>query len=322
MTNFLLLNTKILLRITTLNLSFNCLTSQSASAIYDVILGGALNTLNLSGNRLDEKGMSKISQALKSNVTVKILFLSYNIIGVNGAKALAVALCHNCTLEHIYINNNKIIDDGAVAICECFKIKNKRLSCIKSLTLASNGLTSHSIAAITTAIQEGALTLLDLSSNDLGENGVYEISKALQVNLTIKQLFLYKSNIEVRGALSLAVALCYNHTLEGLDLYDNKILDDGAIAFSESLKTNRTLKHLDIAQNNITEIGATDLAEVFKCNPVLKSLIISGNECVAEVFKPGRENLVYNETVKRYYHFKSSSSPTFGITLNRVWIKD
>ena len=299
------------------------MTSQSASAIHDVILGGALNTLNLSGNRLDEKGMSKISQALKSNVTVKMLFLSCNIIGVNGAKTLAVALCHNCTLEHLFINNDEIIDDGAVAICECFKIKNKRLSCIKSLNLASNGLTSRSIAAITTAIQEGAITRLDLSLNDLGENGVYEISKALLLNLTIKKLFLCTSNIGVRGALSLAVALRHNHTLEDLNLYNNKILDDRAIAFCESLKTNRTLKHLNIAQNNITEIGANDLAEVFKCNPVLKSLIISGNECVVEVFKPGYENLVYNETVRRYYRFESSSSsPTVGITLNRVWIKD
>ena len=186
LTNFLLLNTKILLHITTLDLSFNHLTSQSASAIQDIILEGALITLNLTWNVLDDRSISKISQALKSNVTVKTLHLSCNNIGVNGAKALAVALCHNCTLEHLFINNNEIMDDGAVAICECFKIKDKRLSCIKSLNLASNSLTSRSI----TAIQEGALTLLDLSSNDLGDNGVYEISKALQVNLTIKQLVL------------------------------------------------------------------------------------------------------------------------------------
>ena len=214
------------------------------------------------------------------------------------------------------------MDDGAVAICECFKIKDKRLSCIKSLNLASNSLTSLSITAITTAIQEGALTLLDLSSNDLGDNGVYEISKALQVNLTIKQLVLCKSNIGVKGGLSLAVSLCYNHTLEDLYLSSNKILDDGAIAFGESLKTNRTLKYLGIAFNNITEIGITEIAEVFKYNPVLESLNISGNECVVEVFKPGHENLVYNETVGRCYRFENSSSPTFDITLNRVWIKD
>ena len=321
LTNFLLLNTKILLHITTLDLSDNYLTSQSASAIYDVILGGALNTLSLSWNILDDRSMSMISQALQSNVTVKTLDLSCNHIGVDGAKSLAVALCHNCTLEHLFINRNKIMDDGAVAICECFKINNKRLSFIKSLRLASNSLTSCSITAITTAIQEGALTLLDLSSNDLGDNDVYEISKALQVNLTIKQLYLVGSNIVVSGALSLAVALCYNHTLENLYLADNKILDDGAIAFGESLKTNRTLKYLDITHNNITEIGATEIAEVFKCNPVLEGLRISGKECV-KVFKPDHENLLYNETVGRCYCFNLSklSDPAFGILLYREWI--
>ena len=321
LTNFLLLNTKMLLRITTLDLSYNSLTSQSASAIHDVILEGALINLNLRWNILDERSMSMISQALKSNETIKTLDLSSNYIGVNGAKSLAVALCHNCTLEHLFISCNEIMDDGAVAICECFKIKNKKLSHIKSLHLASNSLTSRSITAITTAIQEGALTLLDLSANDLGDNGVYEISKALQVNLTIKQLYLAESNIGVRGALSLAVALCYNHTLEDLHLVNNKILDDGAIAFGESLKTNRTLKYLNIAHNNITEIGATEIAEVFKCNPVLRTLRISGKECV-EVFKPDHKNLLYNETVGRCYCFNSNklSHPAFGILLNREWI--
>ena len=321
LTNFLLLNAKILLHITTLDLSFNYLTSQSASAIHDVILEGALITLNLRCNILDERSMSMISQALQSNVTIKTLDLAYNHIGINGAKSLAVALCHNCTLEHLFISCNEIMDDGVVAICECFKIKNTKLSHLKSLHLASNSLTSHSITAITTAIQEGALTLLDLPSNDLGDNGVYEISKALQVNLTIKQLYLSSSNIGVRGALSLAVALCYNHTLEDLYLTWNKILDDGAIAFGESLKTNRTLKYLDIAHNNITEIGAAEIAEIFKCNPVLEGLGISGKECV-EVFKPDHKNLLYNETVGRCYYFINSSelsNPNFDISLIRIW---
>ena len=320
LTNFLLLNTKILLHITTLDLSINSLTSQSASAIHNVILEGALITLNLSCNFLDERSMSMISQALKSNETIKTLDLSGNHIGVNGAKSLAVALCHNCTLEHLFINGNEIMDDGAVAICGCFKVNNKRLSCIKLLHLAFNSLTSRSITAITTAIQEGALTFLNLSANDLGDNGVYEISKALQVNLTIKHLCLGGNNIGVTGALSLAVALCYNHTLEDLLLTNNKILDDGAIAFGESLKTNRTLKYLDIAHNRITEIGATEIAEVFKSNPVLKTLMISGKECV-EVFKPDQESLLYNETVGRCYYFSSSKLiyPAYGITLNRAW---
>ena len=66
--------------------------------------------------------MAEISQALKVNVTIKTLILSFNDIGANGAKLLSNALCYHHTMERLIIGNNKIMDDGAVAISECFKI--------------------------------------------------------------------------------------------------------------------------------------------------------------------------------------------------------
>ena len=325
--NFLLSNRNILLCINTLDLSFNFLTSRSATAISNVIQEGTLVALNISCNCLDESSIAEISQALKINATLKKLFLSFNNIGVNGAKSLAVALCHNHTLEHLVISNNKIMDDGAVAISDCFKIScgnNEQLTCIKSLDLSADSLTSHSTAAITTIIQEGPLVSLNLSCNKLGESSAFEISKALQRNLTLKQLFLSNNNIGDRGTLSLAVALCHNHTLEDLDISDNEILDDGAVAIAECLKTNRTLKYLNILFNNITEIGAIEIAEILKINPVLKTLKISGKECV-KTFNPNCKHLLYNETVGGWYCIVNLNNPDnldnpneLG-SLKRVW---
>ena len=270
---FLLANENILTHIKVLNLSSNCLTSQSASAVSNIIQKGALVKLYLSYNDLSESGIAEISQALKVNLSIKTLSLPLNNIGVNGAKSLATALYNNCILEFLYISNNKIMDDGVIAISECFKISvGKNANSLTMLDLSANDLTSHSSNAITTILQEGALISLNLSYNKLGESDAYEISKAIQTNLTLVQLFLSSNAIGVRGGLSIAVALCHNHTLAELDISHNEILDDGAIAFAECLKTNRTLKCLNVSHNNITKIGATEIVEVMKINPVLDKL--------------------------------------------------
>ena len=208
--------------------------------------------------------MLGIVQALQVNSTLIVLYLSVNNIETNGAKSLATALLHNQTLEELHISNNNIMDDGVIAISKCFKISDDnstKLNCIKSLNLIANCLTSHSVTAIITIIQEGALGSLDLSYNKLGEIGAHEISKALQTNLTLRQLCLSGNAIGVGGALSIAVVLHHNHTLAVLDISYNEILDDGAIAIAECLKTNRTLKYLNVSHNSITEIGATKIVE-------------------------------------------------------------
>ena len=307
-------------------MSSNCLTSQSATAISSFVQKGKLTTLGLSCNDLGESGISEISQALKLNSTLKILAVSLNDIGVNGAKSLAVALCHNHTLERLVVSNNKIMDDGIMAISECFKIigGNKRLNCIRSLDISANYLTSHSKTAVTAIIQEGALSSLVLCYNKLGETGTYEISKALQTNLTLKRLFLSSNNIGVSGALSLAVALCHNHTLENLDINNNEILDDGTIGIPECLKINKTLKSLNVSHNNITEIGAIELVDALKFNSVLEILKVD-EKCI-KILKPYK-SLMYNETVGRCYRIKvNSSDPTYlfdqDFSLIRVWIDD
>ena len=324
LSNFLLSNGNILFYVNILDLSLNCLTSHSAIAIGNIIQKGNLVTLDLSDNHLCDSGTAEISNALKVNSTLKKLSLSLNDIGVEGARSLAAALCHNHTLEFLCFGGNRITDDGVVAISECFKItsgKTAKLTCIKSLDLSANCLTSQSKTAVSTIIQEGALTWFNYSYNKLGESGAYEISKALQTNLTLQQLFLCSNSIGVSGALSIAVALCHNHTLEYLDISKNGILDDGAMAIAECLKTNRTLKYLNVSNNNITEIGATEIIEVLKFNSVIKKLNIDEN--LVEILQSYRKQLLYNETVDKCYCIEVKSSDQYDhIALIREWTDD
>ena len=320
--NFLLSNRNIVSSIKSLDLSFNCLTSHSAMAVGNIIQEGTLVALDLSCNGLSDSGTAEISQALKGNSTLKALSMSVNDIGVDGAKSLATALCHNCTLESFRVSVNEIMDDGVIAISECFKIsgsKGTKLTSIKSLGLSSNCLTSQSKSAISTIIQESGVVSLGLSFNKLGESGTEEISKALQVNLILKRLFLSGNAIGVGGALSLAVALCHNHILEHLDISRNEILDDGAIAIAECLKTNRKLKYLGVSHNGITEIGTVEIAEILKFNPVIETLKV--DKKWIEVLKLDIKQFLYNETVDKFYYIEVTSSNDQEVALIRTWNK-
>ena len=153
--NILLSNRNIMTYIEILSLVSNCLTSQSATDIINIIREGTLVELNLSCNNLDDDGMIKILQALQANSKLTILVLTFNDIGVNGAKSIGILLCHNRTLKHLYIGTNKLMDDGVTAISEQFKISEgnrTNLPCIKSLDLSANDLTSHSETAVSIII--------------------------------------------------------------------------------------------------------------------------------------------------------------------------
>ncbi|EED93781.1 hypothetical protein THAPSDRAFT_261803, partial [Thalassiosira pseudonana CCMP1335] len=116
-----------------------------------------------------------------------------------------------------------------------------------------------------------AITTLDLSKNDIDEEGLMALSEALgwkgctledldlsRCNInehnkgveslgdyyfpSLKSLFLNDTNLNANSAKKLAHALKLNTVIVTLSLRDNYgIGDEGAIAFAESLTTNRTL---------------------------------------------------------------------------------
>ena len=87
-------------------------------------------------------------------------------------------------------SGNAIGDVGITIFANFLLANEKLLTCIKDLDLLSNCLTSRSATAISSIIQEGTLVKLNLSCNNLGESGMLEIVQALQVNSTLKVLFL------------------------------------------------------------------------------------------------------------------------------------
>ena len=152
---------------------------------------GALTKLSLAQNKLEEAGTQAICEALEQNKMLKELdirgrgiFGNSNIGGKAGVNHAAKMLGVNGGLTKISLANNKLGEEGTKAICEALE-QNKTL---KELDISGNmyGSNIGGSAGVKHVAKmlgvNGGLTALDLSSNDVKDEGVSAVCEAIQSN--------------------------------------------------------------------------------------------------------------------------------------------
>ena len=86
------------------------------------------------------------------------------------------------------------------------------------------GSQGQDVRALAAALEKNStLTSIDLSYNNIGDEGVASMAAALEKNSTLTSIDLRANDIGVEGAASLAAALEKNSTLTSLDLQLNEI---------------------------------------------------------------------------------------------------
>ena len=107
------------------------------------------------------------------------------------------------------------------------------------LDVGSNKITSQACQYLSVAILNYAfVTTLNLSSNQIGSNGIQHLTEALQSNRinTITTLDLGSNQIEDVGIRCLSMALRQNRTLIKLNLSNNHISASGIQHFAQTLQ--------------------------------------------------------------------------------------
>jgi Leucine-rich repeat (LRR) protein len=164
------------------------------------------------------------------------------------------------------------------------------------LDLARGAFTAAGAAALIAAPVAANLTYLNLSSNQLGDEGYASVADAITrsglidldmsgslsdpagpataralahstITNTLRRLNLSLAHFGADGATALAAAPWEG--LESLDLYGNGIGDQGAAAIAASNSLHR-LRFLDLGDNTITDAGALALAR----SPHLEALTV------------------------------------------------
>ena len=103
-----------------------------------------MQELDLSLNKISDKGATALAQAMKGNTTLQILYLNSNKISDKVATALAQAMKGNTTLQELDLKNNQISDEGATALAQAMKGN----TTLQGLDLQNNQISDEGVTAL------------------------------------------------------------------------------------------------------------------------------------------------------------------------------
>jgi Ran GTPase-activating protein (RanGAP) involved in mRNA processing and transport len=286
---------------------------------YLVPVMGGLTSLNLSSNELcgiDEygngtytaEGITAIADALRVNGGLTSINMSGNDLtdsgrDMTGIRELAAALGVNGALTRIDIRHNKIAGDVAEQLSaavignlkiEMFNeipIKEMRADSLTELDLNQKyvGVEGGMVVAGLIPVM-GGLTALNLSFNDLEDEGVSAVCRAIQSNKETKlaSLNVTDNGIGPMGANAVAAMVAVTGGLTSLDLSSNQLcgLDcygrgtysaEGITAIADALR-NGALTKIDVSWNFFGPEGAKVFADALRVNGALTSINLSDNQ--------------------------------------------
>lgn len=147
---------------------------------------------------------------------------------------------------------------------------NKRLL---TLSLAGNNIGDKEFGKIINCVKNMSLKQLDLTDNYISQNGVLCLGPT-----TLTVLALSSNNIGDKGATYIARWLKYNSHLESLSLSYNGIGDKGIRKIAGALRQNTILNSIGLAYNNFSKEAFFMLANaVYEGNTTLLCMGVAGN---------------------------------------------
>jgi len=186
------------------------------------------------------------------------------------------------TSKNLDLSLRGYLDDDASAMALGLKDN----SIITSLNLSWNFLRIGAELIVNCIPGNHSLRELNLTGNDIGNNGVIILGNVLNKSISLQKLHLAANNVTDPGVITLSEALKENTILEELNMAANS-LQNGAVNLVNSLKLNTTLKILDISHNKIKNAGATKIAKILANQTSLQTLYIDGND----IFEKGKKKL-------------------------------
>ncbi|XP_039483002.1 ran GTPase-activating protein [Drosophila santomea] len=206
-----------------------------------------------------------VVDALNKQTTVHYLNLDGNTLGVEAAKAIGEGLKRHPEFRKALWKN-----------LFTRRLKNEIPEALKHLGAALN-------------VAGAKMTVLDLSDNALGPNGMRGLEEFLRspVCYSLQELLLYNCGLGPEGGRMLSKALIDLHAnanKAGFPLQlrvfigsRNRLENTGAMALAAAFKTLKTFEEIVLEQNSIYFDGVEALSESFKENPHLRVLNMNDN---------------------------------------------
>ncbi|XP_041941843.1 NACHT, LRR and PYD domains-containing protein 12 [Alosa sapidissima] len=280
-----------------------------------------LRALDLRGNKLTDEGLTLLSNALKSQqCKLQELSLHSCDLTAGSMNTLSEALsCGHCPLTSLDLTRNDLCDSGVNALSRGLSNPGSK---IHTLKLTECGLTGTCCAALAVAVRSGgSLTELDLSCNDLGQEGALLLCESLKgPECSLINLSMTRCELTLPVFSALEEVLCGGSKLKALALGLNKVGDRGARHLWNALKHGHcNVQDLDLEMIDLTDECVVDLCEAVRAHGSLKTLILKNNSLtdssipsLVQLVKscPGLKefNLQYNDLSEDVFELMESCS--------------
>ncbi|XP_073721451.1 uncharacterized protein [Misgurnus anguillicaudatus] len=302
-------------RLNTLMLNNSCITAEGCA---DLISGFILNLshiihLDLSGNKLEDSGMKKISDLLTNpQCKLQTLRLSCCSIGEEGYVALSKAVKSNPShLTELDLRGN---DPGESGVKHIYELIQDQDCALKKVRLLQSPSAEEAHQYLNETLGINPLLQRDLNLNDhkLNKKRVKQICDLLKdTHCRLNTLRLSGCGLTEESCSALASVLRSKSGLKELDMSNNKLQDSGVIKLHNGLQnTNCQLHKLRLSDCSIGEEGYVALCSAVRSNPShLTELDLSGND-------PGESGVKHiydlkqdqNCALKKVRFLKSSSA--------------
>ncbi len=225
-----------------------------------------LEILKLASNNIGKLGPLYFANSIIKNL--RHLDLSNNDIKADGVTNLFSGKKNNFEyLEYLNLSNNKILNQGIINLANS---KEDFIKNIKYLKLSSNMISNEGIINFSKSNKFYKLLFLDLSQNNIIQEGIQELCNA---NFGyVKELNLSHNKIGDEGSSYLAVGKLFS--LQNLILDNCDISDIGSFYISNGLFP--CLENLNLRNNKITDKGAQFLID--NDFPFLRNLYLQENK--------------------------------------------
>ena len=176
--------------------------------------------------------------------------------------------------EHLNVVGANLSDmDQIIIISDYLKVNKK----IIEVNLSTSQLSNEGIKVFVQAVEDSTtLHSLDVSNNEISDDGVLFISDFLKIN-TLCKINLCDYEIRDEGTKKFSEALQVNTTMQVLNMSRNKITDEGANELSKAIQLNKTLQELNISKNWISKEGVMRIVEACTKNRTLHKLVCTHN---------------------------------------------
>jgi Ran GTPase-activating protein (RanGAP) involved in mRNA processing and transport len=268
--------------ITEVVLSGTGIKGDGLTAISDALAANkenAVNTIDLSNNPFDEKGMQSFA-AFVSGMTHGLVRLNLSNCGFNKAaiQAFGGALRKNIhsssTLTILSLARNQLGPEGSSAVAQFLANPNA----LKELDISS---TDANLDTVLPAVIRGSTSIssLNISGNKLAAKGVKSMTTFLQSSDALKNLNIASTSISVELLKEILRAIGSNVYLQDFDLNiaDNKLGSGGASLIANLDTDARNIMVLNAGDNEFGDEGVSLVATGLASHQSLKVLDLSRN---------------------------------------------